>query len=54
MVLHWHQLPREVAESLFLEVIKNHEDVALRYMIISHGGDELMVGLHGVTGLFQS
>ena len=29
VVLQWHRLPREVVESLSLEVLKNRVDVAL-------------------------
>ena len=39
MVLHWHRLPRELGESLSLEVFKNHVAVALR------------AGLAGMVGM---
>lgn len=38
MVMHWHMLHREVAESKSLEVSKNHGDVALLNMASGHGG----------------
>jgi len=52
-VLQWHRLPREVAESLSLEVFKNCVDVALRDVVSGHGGDGLTVGLDGLRGLLQ-
>jgi len=35
------QLPREVGESLSLEMFQNHRDVALRHVVSGHGGDGL-------------
>ena len=53
-VRQWHRLPREVLESLSLEVFRKCGDVALRDVVCGHGGDGLVVGLDYLSGLFQS
>jgi len=49
LVLQWHRLPREVVESLSLEVFKKRVDVALRDVVSGHGGDGLGVELGEVA-----
>ena len=48
-----HRLPRELLQSLSLEVFKKHADVALRDTVSGHGGDGWMVGLDDLRGLLQ-
>ena len=47
----WHRLPRQVMESLSLEVFKNHVDVALRDVVSGHGDDSLTLGLDDLRSL---
>ena len=48
-VLHWHRLPREVVESLSLEVFQSRVDVAQRDVVSGHGGNGLEVGLDDLS-----
>ena len=50
--MHQHRLPREVVESLSLEVFQNRGDVGLRDTVRGNGGGGLMVGLGDPSGLF--
>ena len=49
----WLRLPTEVVRSPPMELFKNRVDVALRDAVSAYGGDDLMVGLDHLSGLFQ-
>ena len=53
VVVRWHRLPKEVVESLSLEVFKKHGVVPMKDMVSGHGRDGLMVGIDDLNGLFQ-
>ena len=53
VVRQWHRMLREVVESLFLKMLKESVDVALRDMVSGRGGHGLVVGLHDLSSLFQ-
>jgi len=51
--MQWHRLPREVVESLSLEVFRNGGNMVVRDVVSGNGGGGLMVGLGDLSGLFQ-
>ena len=42
---YWDRLPREVMESMSLEVSENHGDVVLGTTVSGNGGNELGLGM---------
>jgi len=50
---HWHRLPRELVESLSLEVFKNGVGMVLRDVVGGYGRGGFTIGIDGLSGLFQ-
>ena len=44
-MIHWHRLPREVVESLSLQVLRKSGDEVLRDVVSGCGGGALTVEL---------
>ena len=53
MERQWHRVPREVVQSLNLELFRNCVDVALRGTVSERGGDGWLFGLDELRGFFQ-
>lgn len=53
IVKYWNKLPKEVVESLSLEVFKKRADVAFGVWFSGSGGNGLMVRLHDSRVFFQ-
>lgn len=55
VIKHWNREPREVVESLPLEVFKGHVDVALSNMVLlGLGSSGLRVGLDVTLEVFSN
>jgi len=50
---YWHRLPREMVESLFLEMFRNCGDVALKDMVSGHAEGGPMVGMDDLSDVLQ-
>jgi len=48
---HWNRLPKDMVESPSLVAFNNRVDVALKDVVIGHGGGGLAVGLDDLSGL---
>ena len=53
VVKHWNRLPREVVESLFLEILKKYVDVSMRETWFSGYGEDGLTVRSDDRGLCQ-